>query len=73
MGNTTMDKRGRILIPIEVRKRLRLKTGTKFELTQDNSTLILKPLIYEPMRIEAKNRKWKKEVFLKSGEATFSE
>ena len=73
MGNTTMDKQGRILIPIEVRKKLCLRIGTEFKITQVNGKLMLKPIVTKPIRVEAKQRKWGKETFLNSGETTFSE
>lgn len=34
-----MDERGRILIPSEDRRRLRLKPGTEFELTMEKGRL----------------------------------
>jgi AbrB family looped-hinge helix DNA binding protein len=73
MGRTKLDERGRILIPLEERQRLGLKTGTEIELVGDNGVLILKPLIPEPIRVDARNRKWGPEAFLDAGEATFGE
>jgi AbrB family looped-hinge helix DNA binding protein len=72
MGKTKMDERGRILIPLNEREKLGLKPGTEFNLIQQNGTLILKRIIPEPIRVETK-RKWGKEAFLCSGEATFGE
>ena len=40
---------------------------------QDDGVLVLKPVIAEPVRVEGKRRKWGKEAFLDSGEATFGE
>jgi AbrB family looped-hinge helix DNA binding protein len=68
-----MDERGRIQIPAKVREKLGLKLGTEFELSQDDGTLVLKPIFPEPLRVEGKLRKWGKEAFLDSGEATFGE
>ena len=67
-----MDERGRILIPLDDREKLGLKAGAEFELVQEDGALVLKPVISEPLRVEAK-RKWGKEAFLCSGEATFGE
>ena len=67
-----MDERGRILIPLDDREKLGLKAGAEFELVQEDGALVLKPVISEPLRVEAK-RKWGKEAFLDSGEATFGE
>jgi AbrB family looped-hinge helix DNA binding protein len=67
-----MDERGRVLIPLDERKKLGLKAGAEFELVQEDGALVLKPVISEPLRVEAK-RKWGNEAFLCSGEATFGE
>ncbi len=68
-----MDERGRVLIPLDARERLGLKAGAEFELVQEGGVLVLKPVIAEPVRVEGKRRKWGKEAFLDSGEATFGE
>ncbi len=73
MGKTRMDERGRVLIPLDEREKLGLKAGTEFELAQEDGVLVLKPVIAEPVRVEGKRRKWGKEAFLDSGEATFGE
>ncbi len=67
-----MDERGRVLIPLNERKRLGLKAGAEFELAEEDGALVLKPLIPEPVRVKSK-RKWGKEAFLDSGETTFGE
>jgi AbrB family looped-hinge helix DNA binding protein len=68
-----MDERGRILIPLDEREKLGLKTGTEFELLRKDGDIILKPIISEPLRVDARHRKWGKEAFLDAGEATFGE
>jgi AbrB family looped-hinge helix DNA binding protein len=68
-----MDERGRVLIPNEERKRLGLKPGTDFELVEEKGVLLLKPIISRPVRVKSKKRKWGREAFLDSGEATFGE
>ncbi len=73
MGKARMDERGRVLIPLDERERLGLKTGTEFELVREDGVLVLKPVVPEPLRVDAKRKKWGKEDFLDSGEATFGE
>jgi AbrB family looped-hinge helix DNA binding protein len=43
-----MDERGRILIPLNERKKLGLKVGTEFELVREDGVLVLRPIIPEP-------------------------
>jgi AbrB family looped-hinge helix DNA binding protein len=71
VGKVKMDERGRVLIPLDLRDKFGLKAGSEFELFQENGVLVLKPTVLEPLRVEAKMRKWGKEAFLDSGEATF--
>lgn len=71
MGKTKMDERGRILIPSQERKRLRLKPGTEFELIKEKGMLILKPIIPKPLQVQSRKQDWGKEAFLDAGEATF--
>lgn len=73
MGKAKMDERGRILIPLDDRERLGLKAGVEFDVVRENGLLVLKPIIPEPIRVDASRRKWGKEAFLCSGEATFGE
>jgi AbrB family looped-hinge helix DNA binding protein len=68
-----MDERGRVLIPNEERERLGLKPGADFELVEEKGVLLLKPIVSAPVRVRSKKRKWGKEAFLDSGEATFGE
>jgi AbrB family looped-hinge helix DNA binding protein len=68
-----MDERGRILIPHNEREKLGLKTGTEFDLSRQDGVLVLKPILVEPLRVDGSHRKWGKEAFLDSGEATFGE
>ena len=72
MGKIKIDARGRVLIPLDEREKLGLTVGAEFELVKGEGVLVLKPVISEPLRVEAK-RKWGKEAFLCSGEATFGE
>ena len=68
-----MDERGRVLIPAEEREKLGLKSGTEFELIEENGVLLLKPIVPEPIRVQSKIESWGKEAFIDSGEATFGE
>jgi AbrB family looped-hinge helix DNA binding protein len=70
VGKTKMDERGRVLIPLNEREKLGLKVGVEFEIAEEEGTLLLKPIIPKPVRVLAK-RKWSKEAFMDSGEATF--
>jgi len=73
MGKTKIDERGRILIPSEEREKLGLKSGAEFELIEERGTLILKPVIPKPLRVQSKREKWGSEAFLDAGESTFGE
>lgn len=68
-----MDERGRILIPSKEREKLSLKTGTEFELTEENGVLLLKPVIPKPIKARSNKKKWGRDTFLDAGEATFGE
>lgn len=68
-----MDERGRILIPLNERKKLGLKVGTEFDVVRKGGLLVLKPILVEALRVDGSHRKWSKEAFLDSGEATFGE
>ena len=68
-----MDERGRVLIPLEERERMGLKAGAEFELVSEDGVLVLRPVIPEPLRVDARNRRWGREAFLDAGEATFGE
>ena len=71
MGKAKMDKRGRILIPIDEREKLGLKAGVEFDVVRVDGVLVLKPILPEPLRVDGCHRKWGKEAFLDSGESTF--
>ncbi|HKM60038.1 MAG TPA: AbrB/MazE/SpoVT family DNA-binding domain-containing protein [Candidatus Bathyarchaeia archaeon] len=73
MGKVKMDERGRILIPIDERKKLGLKAGSEFDLVLEGGVLFLKPTIPESIQVDGSHRKWGKEVLLDPGEATFGE
>ncbi len=68
-----MDERGRILIPLDEREKLGLKAGVEFDVVRADGVLVLKPILPAPLRVDGSHRKWGKEAFLDSGEATFGE
>ncbi len=68
-----MDERGRILIPLDAREVLGLKAGVEFDVIREDGILVLKPVLPEPLRVDGTHRKWGKEAFLDTGEATFGE
>jgi bifunctional DNA-binding transcriptional regulator/antitoxin component of YhaV-PrlF toxin-antitoxin module len=73
MGKAKMDERGRVLIPLDERQRLGLKAGVEFDVIREDVVLVLKPILPEPLQVDGSHRKWGKEAFLDSGEATFGE
>jgi AbrB family looped-hinge helix DNA binding protein len=73
MGRAKMDERGRVLIPLDERERLGLKAGVEFDVIREDGVLVLKPILPEPLRVDGSRRKWGREAFLDSGEATFGE
>ncbi len=73
MGKTRIDEKGRILIPSEERDKLGLRSGTEFELVEEKGILLLKPIISEPITVRSKKKRWRREAFPDSGEATFGE
>jgi bifunctional DNA-binding transcriptional regulator/antitoxin component of YhaV-PrlF toxin-antitoxin module len=68
-----MDERGRILIPLNDRERLGLKAGVEFEVVREDDVLVLSPILPKARPVDGSHRKWGKEAFLPSGEATFGE
>lgn len=66
-----MDNRGRLLVPVEERKRLGLKPGTELEIAERGGVLMLKPVIPRPLKVRSRKGKWGSESFLDAGEATF--
>jgi AbrB family looped-hinge helix DNA binding protein len=71
VGRTRLDNRGRLLVPVDERKRLDLKPGTEVEIAERDGMLVLKPVIPNPVKVRSRRHKWKRESFLDAGEATF--
>lgn len=73
MRKIKMDRRGRILIPSELREKLCLKPGTEFELIEERGRLLLKSIVPNPLKVRSKKEKWGSEAFLDAGKDTFGE
>jgi len=71
MVRTRVDNRGRLLLPVDERRRLGLKPGTEFEIAERGGMLVLKPVIPKALRVRSRKSKWGKESFLDAGDATF--
>jgi AbrB family looped-hinge helix DNA binding protein len=69
IATTKMSSKGQVVIPEEIRKRLKLKTGAQFVVVGDNNVVILKkitpPSIEEFDELIAKARKTGKQAGLK--------
>ena len=68
----TVDGKGRVLIPRELRERLGLRRGSRLRVRAEKARIVLEPLLPEPYRVRA-CREWGEEAFLDAGEATFGE
>ena len=68
LATTKMSSKGQVVIPEEIRKRLKLKTGAQFVVVGDNDVVILKnitpPSIKEFDKLIAKARKTGKQAGL---------
>lgn len=67
-----MDER-RILIPSEIRMKLRLKPGTELDLKTEKGMLVLKTITPKPVQVQSRKQNWGRETFLDAGEATFGD
>ncbi len=73
MGTAIVDEKGRILIPVEDRRKVGLKPGVELEIRRDKNGLLLTPLLTRPVRVKAGRAKWGREAFPDAGEATFGD
>lgn len=55
--NVTIDRAGRIIVPKEVRDRLRLRAGSSLELEERAEGLVLRPIGQRPSMVQ-KNGVW---------------
>lgn len=53
---TTIDKAGRVVIPVEIRRRTGLKPGTELEVTQEGFAIRLEPKVSGPKVVRRKGR-----------------
>ncbi len=53
MAKAKLDENGKVQIPLEALKKLWLKSGTEFELKQDDGVLVLKPILPKKSRIKS--------------------
>jgi len=47
----TVDDKGRVLIPAEVRRRMNLRAGTRLRVSIEKGGIVLRPLVPEPTRV----------------------
>ena len=73
MGTAIVDEKGRVLIPLEDRRKVGLKPGVELEIRRDKNGLLLTPLLPRPVRVRSGRAKWGHEAFPDAGEATFGE
>lgn len=52
----TIDKAGRVVIPVEIRRRTGLKAGTELEVTQEGFAVRLEPAVSPPKVVRRKGR-----------------
>lgn len=69
---TAMSTRGQIVLPVAIRKALKLAVGAKFVVFNDGDNILLKP-IKEPRlsdfeKVMSEAREWAHEVGLEEGE-----
>jgi AbrB family looped-hinge helix DNA binding protein len=74
MSQVTISAKGQIVIPAELRRRLKLKKGTKVSLTEEDGKLLMQPITADfirslmgiakgyPSLVEAHQREKQKEI-----------
>jgi AbrB family looped-hinge helix DNA binding protein len=74
LATTRMSSKGQVVIPEDIRKRLKLKAGSQFVVVGDNDVVILKAIIPPAMnefdKLIAEARKQGKEAGLKQSDIT---
>jgi AbrB family looped-hinge helix DNA binding protein len=68
----TIDERGRVTIPKNIREKYNFIPGEEFEIIDENDKIILKILVPKQKTVKS-SRNWGKNTFLKAGESTFGD
>lgn len=68
----TVDDRGRITLPKQLREKLQLHSGDELVIKEEQGIIHISRKFQPPEKIKSK-RKWGEEAFLDAGEATFGE
>lgn len=66
----TVDDRGRITLPKQLREKLQLQAGEILVVSEEQGVIHLTRKVHPPEKIKSR-REWGKEAFLDAGEATF--
>ncbi len=72
MAKAKLDENGRVQIPLEALKKLGLKSGTEFELKQDNGVLVLKPILPKKSRVKSPPLSASEKMEIKESEREFA-
>lgn len=72
MGTIELDDRGRVTIPQEIRKRLRIEPGDSLEITIEDGDVRLRT-VREGIAFARRDNEWGEEAFLDAGEAMFGD
>jgi AbrB family looped-hinge helix DNA binding protein len=72
MESVSVDDRGRISIPASERKKKGIKAGDRFRIKGEGKDILLEFIVEEAYTVR-KKKKWGREAFPCSGEATFSD
>ncbi len=67
-----MDENGKVQIPLETIKKLGLKSGTEFELKQDDDVLVLKPIIPKKSKLKSPPLSASEKMEIEESEKEFS-
>jgi len=68
----TIDERGRVTIPKNIRDKYNFIPGEEFEIIDENNKIILKILVPKQKTVKSSGN-WGKNTFLKAGESTFGD
>jgi len=68
----SIDERGRVTIPKNIRDKYNFIPGEEFEIIDENDKIILKIIVPKQKTVKS-SRNWSKNTFLKAGESTFGD